>query len=162
MPRNSSSQCIYGVRVYPNRFFFPVDLSGLLRLSGHGVIPRVTMTRFFDHLEVHTDGSAVLRNGWPAVPISAGWGAIFFAVREDGSRRILGALWGPFDVCETSRYFLGAIRPMIPVAELTAITVVIMLLRQAHFGGQSLGALAVCTLWASCCWGMAQQRSASL
>ena len=87
----------------------------------------------FDHLEVHTDGSAVLQNGWPAVPISAGWGAVFFAVREDGSRWLLGALWGPVDVSDTSQYFLGAGRPTIPVAELTAITVVIMLLRHVQF-----------------------------
>ena len=64
-------------RVSPQ--FFPVNLSGLLRLSGHGVIPPCDADAFFfDMLEVHTDGSAVLQNGWPAVPISAGWGAVLF------------------------------------------------------------------------------------
>jgi len=111
-------------RVSPQ--FFPVSLTRLSRQSGHGALSRATMTLFaVDHLEVHTDGSAVLQNGWPAVPISAGWGAVFFAVRGDGSRRLLGALWGPVDVSDTSPYFLGARRPTIPVAELTAITVVV-------------------------------------
>ena len=77
----------------------------------------------------------MLQNGWPAVPILAGWGAVFVAVREDGSRRLLGALRGPVDVSDTSQYFLGAGRPTIPVAELTAITVVIMLLRHVQFPG---------------------------
>ena len=53
----------------------------------------------------------------------------FFAVRQDGARRFLGALWGPVDVNVSSQYFLGATRPTIPVAELTAITIVLMLLR---------------------------------
>ena len=77
----------------------------------------------------------MLQNGWPAVPISAGWGAVFFAVRDDGSRRLLGALWGPFGVSDASQYFLGACRPTIPVAELTAITVVFKLLRHVQFSG---------------------------
>ena len=94
----------------------------------------------------------MLQNGWPAVPISAGWGAVFFAVREDGSRWLLGALWGPVDVSDTSQYFLGAGRPTIPVAELTAITVVIMLLRHVQFSGtlswgtDSLYALGIMTM----------------
>ena len=84
---------------------------------------------------MHTDGSAVLRKWWPSVPISAGWGALFFALRLDGARRFLGALWGPVDVDVSSQYFLGATRPTIPVAELTAITVVLMLLRHTQFQG---------------------------
>ena len=67
-----------------------------------GDLPCDDETFAFDHLEVHTDGSAVLQNGWPAVPISAGWGAVFFAVHDDGSRRLLGALWCPADVSDTS------------------------------------------------------------
>ena len=93
-----------------------------MRLSGHGVTPRVTMTLFLS--TIYTDGSAVLQNGWLAVPISVGRGAVFFAVREGGSRRLLGALWCPVDVSDTSQYFLGACQPTIPVAELTAIAVV--------------------------------------
>ena len=77
----------------------------------------------------------MLRKGRPAVPISAGWGAVFFAVKPDGSRRSFGALWEPVDVSGTSHYCLGATRPTIPVAELTAITVVLMLLRQIQFQG---------------------------
>ena len=78
----------------------------------------------------------MLQNGWPAVPITAGWGAVFLAVWEDGSRRLLGALWGPVDASDASQYFLGAGRPTIPVAEeLTVITVVIMFLRHVQFSG---------------------------
>ena len=53
---------------------------------------------WFEHLGVHTDGSAILSSGWPAIPISAGWGAVFFAVTPDGTRRLLGAMWGPASV----------------------------------------------------------------
>ena len=73
-------------------------------------------------------------------------------MRPDGSRRFLGALWGPVDVCETSQYFLCATRPTIPVAELTAITVVLMLLRQVQvhgtvaWGTDSLYALGIMLL----------------
>ena len=59
---------------------------------------------------------------------------------------------GTIAVSETSQYCLGATRPKIPVAELTAITVVLMLLRQVQFQGSvawgtdSLYALGIMTL----------------
>ena len=135
MQLHASSQCIYGIRVYSHSFLSSKPQQVVEAIWAWGDPPCDDDTFSFDHLEVHTDGSAVLQNGWPAVPISAGWGAVFFAVRDDGSRRLLGALWGPVDVSDTSQYFLGACRPTIPVAELTAITVVFRLLRHVRFSG---------------------------
>ena len=31
----------------------------------------------FNQLEIHTDGSAFLGQGWPPIPLAAGWGALF-------------------------------------------------------------------------------------
>ena len=114
-----------------------------------GDLPCDDDTFAVDNLEVHTDGSAVLQNSWPTVPISAGWGAVFFAVRDDGSRRLLGALGDPVDVSDTSQYFLGSCRPTIPVAELTAITVCLCFCVMFNFRGLCLGAQLVSMLWAS-------------
>ena len=134
----------------PQQFFSSKPQRVIEAIWAWGDLPCDDDTFAFDHLEVHTDGSAVLQNGWPAVPISAGWGAVFFAVRDDGSRRLLGALWGPVDVSDTSQYFLGACRPTIPVAELTAITVLFLCsCVMFNFRGLCLGAQIVCMLWVS-------------
>ena len=149
---NSSRQCIYGTRGWPRTYIFQQTSAGIEDIWAWGAPPSDDDTFFFDMLEVRTDGSAVLRKGWPVVPISAGWGALFVVVKPDRSWRFLGALWGPVDVNESSQYFLGATRPTIPIAELTASTVVLMLLRQMQFQGSvawgtdSLYALGIMTL----------------
>ena len=89
----------------------------------------------FCDLEIHTDGSAILGRGWPAIPLAAGWGALFCGILADGSKRLMGAMWGPVTAESSSLYFLGAKRPTIPVAEASAITVALRLLRQSSFSG---------------------------
>ena len=150
-----------GPRVAPNSQFLPVSLSGQSRLSWLGILSQLMMTLiFFDTLEVYTDGSAVLRKGGAFCTHLGCWGALFFAVKTDGTRRFLGALWGPVDVNESSQYFLGATRPTIPVAELTAITVVLMLLRHTQFQGSvawgtdSMYALGIMIDGARSCYGI--------
>ena len=139
-------------RVAPHLQFSSKPQRAIEAIWAWGAPPSDDDTFFFDMLEVRTDGSAVLRKGWPVVPISAGWGALFVVVKPDRSWRFLGALWGPVDVNESSQYFLGATRPTIPVAEITAFTVVLMLLRQMQFQGSvawgtdSLYALGIMTL----------------
>ena len=73
---------------------------------------------------------------------------MFFAVLGDGTKRLLAALWGPVEVNNLFPYSLGATRPTIPVAELTAITVVLILLLQTRFKGAVRGELLVSMRWA--------------
>ena len=51
-------------------------------------------------------------------------------------KRFLGAIWGPVATGTVSQYCLRATRPTIPVEELTAVTVALMLLRQSAFEGE--------------------------
>ena len=104
-------------------------------IESWGPLPSETDTFPVDALEVHTDGSAVLDPGWPATPVNAGWGVVFFAVLPGGLRRFLGALWGPVSVQQGNPYFVGATRPTIPVAELSTITHCLRMLRMASFMG---------------------------
>ena len=43
-----------------------------------GPMPCDDDTFSFSQLKVHTDGSAILSRGRPALPIAAGWGALLF------------------------------------------------------------------------------------
>ena len=90
-------------------------------------------------------GLQFLRRGWPAIPIAAGWGALLFAVLQDGTKRFLGAIWGPVETSTVWQYSLRATRPTFPVAELTAVTVALMLRRQSLFEGEVLLGATVCT-----------------
>lgn len=42
-----------------------------------GPLPSVDDNLGFNHIEIHTDGSAVMGDQWPSSPIMAGWGVIF-------------------------------------------------------------------------------------
>jgi hypothetical protein len=88
----------------------------------------------FTRLELHTDGSAAMGAQWPAIPLSAGWGVVCFAVTPSQSR-FLGALWWPVGVDADSPYYLRATKPTSPVAELTAIMVQLRLLRKVGLVG---------------------------
>ena len=51
-----------------------VSIRNLNTVSAHA------HTRVADEKYIlHTDGSTLLNNGWPAIPVHAGWGA-FFAI----------------------------------------------------------------------------------
>ena len=78
--QNSLGLCIYGTRVWPRTYSFlsKKPQRAMEAILAWDSLPTDDDTFFFDMLEVHTDGSAVLRKGRPSVPISAGWGALFF------------------------------------------------------------------------------------
>ena len=106
---------------------FPSEFSGLpwrvwQAIQGWGPCPNRATTFRVQSLELHTDGSAILSNGWPIRPLQAGWGFAVFARGVEGQWAFLGAAWGPVVVSQELPFFIGAQQPTIPVAELSAIT----------------------------------------
>ena len=89
----------------------------------------------FKELDIFTDGSAVLGGQWPCIPQSAGWSVLFFAKTHE-QVRFLGALWGSVVINQNSSLYLGATRPTSPVAELTAITIALKVIRAIRFQGK--------------------------
>ena len=115
-------------RMYPNQFTHK-SLRVREAINAWGLIPTRNPDLQIFHSELRTDKSALLSNGWPAMLIHEGWGAIVFAILPTSQRTFLGATWGPMTVNEVSPYHLGAQRPIIPMAELAAITVALRMLR---------------------------------
>ena len=83
-------------------------------------------------LEAHTDGSATMTDQWPQIPSSAGWSIVLVARDIQGKPWFLGALWGPLSILPSSKYFLGASRPTSPVAEMSAPSALLLMLRATH------------------------------
>ena len=104
-------------------------------IQAWGPLPTPETSFPVQHLEVHADGSAVLSTGWPVTPVNAGWGCLVFAIGPDAQRACLGAVWGPVDTLQSSPFVLGARPPTIPVAELSAITHALRMLRLVAYTG---------------------------
>ena len=100
-----------------------------------GPLPTQETSFVVKNLELHTDGSAVLSSGWPVSPVNAGWGFLVFAIGHNEQRAFLGAAWGPVHVQQASPYCFRGKRSTIPIAELSAMTHVLRILRRVAYAG---------------------------
>ncbi len=83
------------------------------------------------HLLVYIDGSAALFAGWPKFVTRAGWAAAFSTFDRSGRGKlsITGAMLAPVVTIAQQPGYLGATKPSASVAELTAGTAALGLLR---------------------------------
>jgi len=77
---------------------------------------------FIEAVDIYTDGSAMMSNGWPRLPASAGWSAVWLAAskKKPGEWGFLGCVRGPVVLKRGEHGWRGAERPTSPVAELTS------------------------------------------